>query len=227
MDTSLWNRITPSNGRYSFAGSKARRFVAPLDGKVRGKEWASILARVRRHPRVMILATVAGLAMGLTGVPYLRSNSATGVDPLSILAGRSPGARSSVLLQTKPGKAVQHGHDVPPRPGAPGLGTELPSEPELAGFGPFVPPLFDLLLPSVPYSGDTFALGGGSGGGAFFPGIAGGYGGGGFVGSGPFVPGNMVAPVPEPSSWLTLIAGLTFAGATLRTTRRGVRRQTI
>jgi hypothetical protein len=170
--------------------------------------------------------------------------SAAVMDPLSVLSGRSPGARDAGSLhQTKPGMARRvptarvltpvrpAGPDVVPvAPGLPVIDADVP-----AGFLPGVPvdtglvPPVDLATPFV-------------GGGGFGPGVVGGGGliggGGGFIGGGggggggvvtpptdgvvtpPVDGGTPVSPVPEPATWLSMIVGFAFVGASMRRRRR-------
>jgi len=163
-------------------------------------------------------------------------------DPLSLIALRSPGSRTGLLQQTKPGRKPpllsERGRRTPPPPPTEGLtqgppGEGLPPPAPVFAIREIIPPppgppgppetAFPVeLAPPVPGPEDTPGVGGPGSGFPIgdFPG-----GGSGFT---PPPTAITVPPggpgVPEPSVWATLIVGFFAIGAVLRARRRGARR---
>lgn len=149
-------------------------------------------------------------------------------DPLAILSDRSPGPRGSgALIQSKPHHALAQApfqpservlSEVRDRPANP-IAANLDNLPERAmelvspgSPAGSIPPGSLLPIPAPPGTG----LPGSSGG--ILPPPTGG-GGGGTVPPGPPPPPPIVTPVPEPATWLMMIAGVALIGLQLR--RRG------
>jgi hypothetical protein len=145
------------------------------------------------------------------------------VDPLSMFAARSPGARpGGAFLQSKPAYAAASDF-VGPREttGMPLNETLLPPAPPAAS----APSFAGLGSPDgFPFS-DAPPAGGGGGGGFGFPGsFAGGSpiagvnngGGGGGGGGGGDIGGEGGAVVPEPETWLMMIFGFFSVGGAMR-----------
>jgi len=151
------------------------------------------------------------------------------LDPGSIFAARSPGARGfGLLLQTKHDRIAPAAY-VPP-PGSP---EEGPAERVLAGLRER-PPETDLFAPPplpLVQTLPQFAMGGppaGPGGG--FPGSSPGFGpGGGFLplasplppgdippGGETPPPGGFLSPVPEPAAWILMTLAVFGLGSALR-----------
>lgn len=149
-------------------------------------------------------------------------------DPASIFSGRSPGERGpGALTSSKPHLATwqpservlspvleRPGMAGPPAPGslpeqvAAALGPG--GTPAAGGPGGGIAPV-PLPLPGVPgSSGGLIPPGGGGSGG-------GGSGGGG--GGNPPPPPPVVTPVPEPATWIMMIAGVALIGLQLRRRR--------
>lgn len=151
-------------------------------------------------------------------------------DPASIFSGRSPGQRGAgALVQSKPHMAAAPSErvlsPVLERPGTPIPANldDLPNKvmdvvapgavpvPGTPGANIAAPPL-PLPLPGVPgSSGGVIPPGGGGGGG-------GGSSGGGITPPGP-PPPPVVTPVPEPATWVMMIAGVGLIGLQLRRRR--------
>jgi hypothetical protein len=200
-----------------------------------GKNYKSARGqRALRKSLVVLVAMslTAGLGYGLSTPKTAAFITAALADPLSVLSKRSPGARSSAALnQTKKPKSAH-----PQR--AQELADVFPKERVLSNVRTRAPVIPDgaeqytnaLLTTPVSSIGDgTIAdFGGLPGGGAptggfispfnpggvgFLPGGGGGGGGGGV----PITPGLPPIPaVPEPTTWLMVIAGLFAVGAALR-----------
>ena len=200
--------------------------------------------RMSRPRRASVAAAAVLLASGAAFVGVSGPSGAVSIaaaavmDPMSVLSGRSPGARDAgALYQTKPGMARK----------VPTSRVRTPVRPAETGFVPVVPglPVMDAevptgLLPGVPVETGlgppidlaTPLVGGGGG---FGPGV---IGGGGFIGGGggggvvtpptggggtvtpPGDGGTPVSPVPEPATWLSMIVGFAFVGASMRRRRR-------
>ena len=153
-------------------------------------------------------------------------------DPLSIFSSRSPGERGEgALTQTKSAKSrILAASRVPPSPtqgmallpeGLPSI--EGPGLGEVGQGGGQSGPLADAFGPSGGGSSGGGGIAGGPGSSAGSGG--GGGGGGGFPGaeppvlttpSAPEAPVPVTFPVPEPASWITMIAGFMILGAFLR-----------
>ena len=170
-------------------------------------------------------------------------------DPMAMFAARSPGQRpEGALARTK--KRLASTSTAPP-PGAASptervlsTGRTRPApiagdDPVLAGSGPAVvlgngPPIVGdagpvigggALGPALPAFGSAVPIGIGSPGGGGVGGVGGGGGGGPTTGTpNPGAPAplpEVTTPVPEPTSWLSMIVGMAMIGLALR--RRGVR----
>lgn len=184
-----------------------------------------------------LLVAATGGIFALSGAGTLSVIPSVLADPLSIFSMRSPGARASgALTQSKP-----RAQPVPAPVGAPAFG---PVPPKTAGgtgssriIYPEVIPSFEPVYPVPVESPVTEDVGfmpdgagsfgaGGAGPGLFVEGIGGGSMGGG--GGMPAVPGSAPPPeatlpvsaVPEPGTWLMMIAGFFLLGAALRIRRR-------
>lgn len=193
--------------------------------------WAKSHAR----PICAVTAVVGSLVAWQCSLPAgpLRSAAAALLeDPLSILSGRSPGARSGgALAQSK--HAYQHD-----RTRDRGRPAELPSERVLANVRSrpvaSIPETEVGLLPALPIS-DTASFGGAptsipfgapvSPGGIAATGfpiaasgvVGGGAGGvGGNTGAVPMVP----SPIPEPNSWALMLTGYFLVGTAYRRRRK-------
>lgn len=206
-----------------------------------GSWWGGVSHARRVTVSATLVVVAAGTAfVGVSGPSGASALASAIMDPASVLAGRSPGARyPGALYQTKPARgpaAHVRTHvrtSVPPAvPGLPVItGVEftgdLPTGP--AFVDPF-PPGGLTLIPSGPSGVGGYAGGFPGGGGGFIGGsIGGGFnggGGGGILlpvtgGGGGIVtppPGTVtpVTPVPEPATWMTMIIGFAMVGAALR-----------
>lgn len=164
------------------------------------------------HPGIASMGREAGAAVAAA----LR-------DPAALIAGRSPGERGDNLVQSKGVVRVAFS-DIPkervldetrerpvvPPEDVPGIVESLTENPEeIAGLPA------DKVLAALPPGGvipggrppSILPPGGSSGGGS--------SGGGGGIPPGP-TPTTPVSPVPEPSTWAMMIAGVFAAGAVLR-----------
>ena len=180
--------------------------------------------------------TIAVLAVVGLPIALVASNSQTGnafvaaalADPLSVLAGRSPGERrAGALAQSKPVAAKPTERvlsNIRTRPPlvAPGKKTNslVPTgiAPGLIDLSPVAGGVVGAAAPLSP------VINGGGGGGVGF--IAGpGFVTGGSAGSGPGTSPTPDAPdvvtvVPEPQTWFMMIAGFFFIASALRSRRR-------
>lgn len=162
-------------------------------------------------------AVSSGLAVGSsTGQAGLAAASAALRDPLAVLAGRSPGARSGDLFQTKAGLVADPASRKPSERVLPtSRSRTVPPDPAgeflTPGHGADQAPLGSGVAPAVP--------------GEVLPGIVpipvagGGSSGGGFVPVTPIVPVTppiIPSAVPEPSTWLMMVLGIGMIGAALR-----------
>lgn len=201
-------------------------FFFPAQGAARPRRTSRARAGVLTAG-VLVAASVAGFAV--TGVPMLAGSAsavaagvpdAAVIDPLAVLAGRSPGGRApGALYQTKPDLFVSVPDEPFAPPAAPSPYAGLPPAPPPAvpvplnaAFDvPFMPPLD--VAPGLPFAPFLGGFGGppfvGLWGGGF-PSLPGG--GGGIPAPNPPV----TSAVPEPSTWLMLVLGFGVIGATLR-----------
>lgn len=230
------------SSRGSRRGKGARGGVA--FGNVARERAGTRRARKRRETPVGVLCAIwAAVALGLGGGFVATADGvssramAATQDVMSIIRGRSPGARNATLLGKKgKGARLAIGKTparslVKPRTAAPAQVASAPpfspivSAPDLPFiYGPAL--LADALTfgPGLPGGfaglpiGAPLLVGGGIGGGG------GGGGGGGVTPPPPTgggeTPPPVVSPVPEPASWAMMILGFGAVGWTLRSRRR-------
>ena len=184
-------------------------------------------------------------ALVVVGGTYAFSSSPMGgnaiaaalADPLSVFAARSPGGRApGALTQTKPSRAKGAGRPVelaevfPRERVLSNIRTRQPDAfapadlPEALFVGPAggAVPGIDTITPSVPTGNGGVPIFTPGGIGPVVPG--GGGGGGGTDEPPPVTPPPVtppVTPVPEPTTWLMMIAGFFAVGHALRSRRRG------
>ncbi len=186
----------------------------------------------RKFLSITILAMGIGLPLASPsaieiGKDQLASVLAAMRDPMAILEGRSPGGRGGGAIQTKVAYA-------PVAVKGPSERVLSAGRPQPVGAPAAIPDaqlgklIDDLIGPTVPGPGNPTlvtdpvppGLGGGSSssGGGFVPPpvIFGGSSGGSSGGEIPTPP----ISVPEPGSWMMLIAGVGFIGASLRRRRQ-------
>lgn len=184
-------------------------------------------------------------ALVLVGGTYAFSSSPMGgsaiaaaiADPLSVFAARSPGGRApGALTQTKPSRSagaerpVKLAEVFPSERVLSNVRTRQPDEfapadlPDALFVGPVAGPAggavpgIDAITPIVPTGNGGIPI--------FTPGGIGpvvpGGGGGGGGGETPTEPTTPVTPsVPEPTTWLMMIAGFFAIGSALRSRRSG------
>lgn len=184
---------------------------------------AALLGRIRAYSRPLLLAAIAGLiAMPTADRRAVLAQQPD--DPSTVLADRSPGARSpGALYQSKPAYptaalvpslASTLAGDQPPDYAPPAtLPTALPAT--VLDTFPIAPTQFAAL----PFPPDLIAPGGGLPPGIWFIPppvgfISGGGGGGGIAPSNPEAP--PVASVPEPATWAAMLVGFLAIGGALR-----------
>ncbi len=146
-------------------------------------------------------------------------------DPMSIFAARSPGERpDGALTQTKLPANRTAGNSAGNTPLTPSerVLPVIRTRPAIGPVAGFIPPVGLSPGGSVPGAGGgQTGLGNGGGGfGEFLPGGGGVPPGGGGGGGGGIIP---VSPIPEPATWLTMIAGFFALGGMIRS-RRTARR---
>lgn len=210
----------------------------------------ALLALVGSTPTRLALIPIFGAALvpaGIvaTGAPGSAVIAAVLADPATLLAARSPGGRpEGALTQSKPVKPAAMLErvlsDLHERPGAvtpaavaPAL-AGAPADSDVLPGTVVAPEAFPVVASDVGPAPGPF-IGGGSNlpgaivtpgiftppGGGGTPGTGGGGGGGDTPGTvTPVTPGTPVASVPEPATWLTMIAGFGLIGAILRSRRR-------
>lgn len=184
-------------------------------------------------------------ALLVVGGTYAFSSSPMGgkaiaaalADPLSVFAARSPGGRApGALTQTKPSRTkgaqrpVELAEVFPSERVLSNIRTRQPDEfapadlPDALFVGPLAGPAggavpgIDAITPIVPTGTGGVPI--------FTPGgigpIVPGGGGGGGTGETPTEPTTPVTPsVPEPTTWLMMIAGFFAVGSALRARRHG------
>lgn len=200
--------------------------------------------RIRKKLFFAVVASFALTSGSLPSVGAVRPSSPMAglADPLSILAGRSPGSRvAGALFSTKPQRVASGDRENPPGANIPRVSP--PTErvlstvrdrpvpvprPESGVVGPgIVPPVGSSAV--VPPGGGVVVPATDNpvlppGGGGFVPiSGGGGGGGGGVIPVVPVTPTPPVSNVPEPDVWAMMILGGFALGVMLRRQRRMVR----
>lgn len=170
------------------------------------------------------LALAATSALGVasfTGTDLAGAAVARTQDLMQLLERRSPGQRSEGQLTKTKARHAELADRLPASPEAPVPVklTDIIARPAMvpAGFDiPTPPPALELFEPPLPRGGSVFLIATGD--------IPGGGGGGGGIPPGqqtpPNTPPNAPSAVPEPGTWMTMLAGFAMIGAALRRKRR-------
>ena len=190
---------------------------------MRGKR-QQIVQRKRRRQLIagagalaLALSAAVGVA-GLTGTDLADAAATRARSIMDLMDQRSPGARTTaeltktkarhVVLPEREAAAPENlAHILAPVPAILPIDLGPPAIPELTLLTAPLPPLFFAPPPGGGGGGVGACCGGGGGGG-----------GGGGTDSPPEIP-NVPPPVPEPSTWMTMLLGFGVMGWLLRRQR--------